>query len=295
MPSAARPRRAPARGCRPRSRSRRAASPPRSARELVEHPARLERAGLLEQLGLQEDVAARASTRTSACGAAVADPRGRRDVVAVDTEAASRRHVTPQSGRPTGDAAARQRVSRAATSSSSGRRRSGERVLGPGAALGRGQPAALGGDRAALDAVRRRDARRAPCRRRPRRRPRRPAPGTSAPTARRRSRGTRVSTRMWFGWSSRVLLPRREDRRELVERELAVRRRDSSWRGRSDQRRGRRRARRASRPAGSCPSITVIALASAPPTTEARARTPGACCAPRCRSLQMKLARSASS
>ena len=30
---------------------------------------------------------------------------------------------------------------------------------------------------------------------------------------------------MWFGWSSRVLLPESEDRRELVERELAVGRR----------------------------------------------------------------------
>ena len=68
----------------------------------------------------------------------------------------------------------------------------GERVLGPGAALGRGEPAALGGDRAALDAVRRRDddlhlagVRRG--------RSRTPAPGTCAPTAprARAARGSR--------------------------------------------------------------------------------------------------------
>ena len=58
-----------------------------------------------------------------------------------------------------------------------------ECVLGAAAAFGRGQAAALGGDGAALDAVRRGELHldRAVAVRR--RRPRRPAPGTCAPTA----------------------------------------------------------------------------------------------------------------
>ena len=82
-----------------------------------------------------------------------------------------------------------------------------QRVLGAGAALGRREPAALGADRAALDAVRRRHASPRPCRRRRRRRPRRRAPGTSTATSPRASRGTCVWMRTWLGWSSRVRLP----------------------------------------------------------------------------------------
>ena len=85
-------------------------------------------------------------------------------------------------------------------------KRLGLRVLGARAALGRGEPAALRGDRAALDAVRGRhvhdDLARVLLadlvhvgRAEPR------------PTSAATSRGTRVSMRMWLGWSSRVLLP----------------------------------------------------------------------------------------
>src|SRR5205823_6824397 len=92
-----------------------------------------------------------------------------------------------------------------------------ERVLGPGAALGWGQASALGRDRAALDAVRRRhlhpaldglvDLRRAHALPEPRQLWRHVRPHADVVG--------RVVTR---------LVAAQEDRRELVERELAVRR-----------------------------------------------------------------------
>ena len=89
------------------------------------------------------------------------------------------------------------------------RRRLGHRVLGAGAAFGRGQPAALGGDRAALDAVGRGHlhvhgavaVRRADLVHLRGAHPR-PRLGDV--------RGTLRWIRMWFGWSSRVRLPERK-------------------------------------------------------------------------------------
>ena len=98
---------------------------------------------------------------------------------------------SPPSSRP--DATVRFACVRAA-------RASGERVLGPGAALGRCQAAALRGDRAALDAVRRRQAHR----RRAvggRLRPRRPPRGTSAPTSARLARAP--ASARGGGWAGR--------------------------------------------------------------------------------------------
>ena len=77
---------------------------------------------------------------------------------------------------------------------------------GPGAALGRRQPAALGGDRSTLHAVRRRDVhghRAVAVLRADLVHLRRAHPAHASA----RSRGTCVRTRMWFGWSSRVRLP----------------------------------------------------------------------------------------
>ena len=178
------PRRAPARGCRPRSRSRRAPSPRASASRACEHAARLERARLLEELRLQEDT------------------------VAERPRAEGRRAVEPAGDRARGPAATSSRVTvmRPRTLPTRGPAL-GEGVLGPGAALGRGQAAALGGDRAALDAVRRRHLDLDGAVAVAARRPRRPAPGTCASTAPRASRGTCRWMRMWFGWSSRVRLP----------------------------------------------------------------------------------------
>ena len=85
---------------------------------------------------------------------------------------------------------------------------SGERVLGPAAALGRRQPSALGRDRPALDAVGRVDPHRhGAVLGASTRRSRTPSPGTCYSQATASSRGTRCCTRMWLGWSSRVLLP----------------------------------------------------------------------------------------
>ena len=102
------------------------------------------------------------------------------------------------------------------------RTRLGERVLGAGAALGRGQPTALGGDRAALDTVRRRHLHRDLAVAVASARPRNLRRAHVHPQLRHLARHMR-SSRMWFGWSSRVLLPESEDRRELVEGQLAVR------------------------------------------------------------------------
>ena len=98
-----------------------------------------------------------------------------------------------------------------------------KRVLRAAAAFRRRQPAALGGDRAALDAVRgSRHVHRPGCRRPLR--PRRPVRDTSMPM-RRPGRVDVGWTRMWFGWSSRVLFPERKTDDSLSKDELSVGRR----------------------------------------------------------------------
>ena len=141
---------------------------------------------------------------------------------------------------------------------------SGERVLGPGAALGRRQTAALGADRAALDAVRGVDehSHRPVAVRLPdlvdvgRAHPL-PHLGDVARHARPR-RGCGSAGRRASGCPTRR--PRRACRRSAPRRAP-----DSARRARSAQRRRRRSAALSSSFGGSFPFVTVIALASAPP------------------------------
>ena len=94
---------------------------------------------------------------------------------------------------------------------------------------------------------------------------------------------------MWFGWSSRVRLPDRKTRRELVERQLPVGRRILAPRGRVDAARCVVVALgRAGRPAGSGPRVARRRARRARRASRTRGRTPAACCAPRRRSRQMK-------
>src|SRR5204863_6951610 len=92
----------------------------RECREVREHAARLERAGLLEELGLEEYVLAERGRAEH--GRPVQPPPDR---LARGLDVGERNHAL------------------------------GDGVLGPRAALGWGEAPALGGDRAALHAIRR--------------------------------------------------------------------------------------------------------------------------------------------
>ena len=152
------------------------------------------------------------------------------------------------------------------------RARLGKRVLGAGAALGRGQPAALGGDRAALDAVRRVHL------------------DVHHPVAVGGAglvdlRGAHVYPCIGQVFRDSALDPdvvrlvvarpvaREENGRELVERQLPVGRRIARRAVGADQRPRRRSARSRTPSAAAFPLVTVIALASAPPMKKPLSKT----------------------
>ena len=147
---------------------------------------------------------------------------------------------------------------------------SGHLVERPVAALGRRQAAALGGDRAALHAVRvvddHVDVARPPARPRGSRRPR---PGTSSAHVSATSRGTFFCTRMWFGASSRVALPVMNTRRELVERVLAVGLRIAVLGVADEHRLLRPGGARTSGPPGILPLVAIARLTSGAARDEA--------------------------
>ena len=135
---------------------------------------------------------------------------------------------------------------------------------GPGPALGRRQPAALGADRAALDAIRGGQRHRTvPSPSSPP--PRRPGPGTSRPTSRRRRAARSLDPDVARLVVARPVA-RGEDRGELVERQLCRREPDTARPARSAASRAAAFGWVASSFGGSFPFVTVIALASAPPT-----------------------------